>query len=291
MSTPKQSVLIPIDLADETLDRFKLSYPNLRYLGDSVLLMYVFDKHTLFSSEEERSAEIFKRESQLADIADDIRTKTGLEVKHIMQSGKPSEEILSAAEAYDVSLIAISTHTYKDDSHTHTNPIGSTTNRIIRSSKVPVFSFNGNVKLQKIKKILLPLDLTVETKQKVTNAISMAKKLGASIAIVSIYYSLKYDDIKEQLEEQLKQVKDFINEANVHCTVGLIEEAGGAKMVSHAILNYAEEVNANLIMIMTQQENKIVEFFMGSSAQTMIRFSKIPVVSILPKDLGFVVGV
>jgi len=291
MNTPKQTVLIPIDLADETLPRLKVSYPNLKYLADNVVVMYVFDKRVLFSSEEERSAEIFKRESQLSEIAEDIRAKTGLEVKHVLQSGKPADEILSAAESYNVSMIVISTHTNPDDSHTHRNPIGSTANRIIRSSKIPVFSFNGNVKLQKIRKILLPLDLTVETRQKVTNAIQIAKKLHASIAIVSVFYSLKHDDIKEHLEEQLKQVKEFINEDNIHCTTKLIEESGGAKMVSHAILNYAEKEKANLLMIMTQQENKLVEFFMGSSAQTMIRFSKIPILSILPRELGFVVGV
>lgn len=291
MTTTKQTVLIPIDLADETLPRLKQSYPNLKYIADNVILLYVFDKQILFSSEDERSAVIFERESQLAQIADDIRLKTGLEVKHLMQSGKPSEQILESARNNNVSMIAISTHTNPDDKHTHRNPIGSTANRIIRGAKVPVLSFNGNVKFQKIKKILLPLDLTVETKQKVTNAIQFAKKLHASIAVVSVFYSLRYEDIKNQLEEQLKQVKDFINEENIHCTTKLIEEKGGAKMLPHAILNYAEKENANLIMIMTQQENKLVEFFMGSSAQTMIRFSKIPVLSILPKELGFVVGV
>lgn len=291
MSSPKQTVLIPIDLADETLPRLELSYPNLRFLTDNVILMYVFDKRHYFSSEEERLAEIFKREEQLALIASDIRKKTGLEIKHLIQKGKPADEILSAAINYNVDLIAISTHTNPDDKHTQTNAIGTTANRIIRESKVPVFSFNSNVKFQKIKKILLPLDLTVETKQKVTNAIQVAKRMHASIAVVSVFYSLRYDDIREQLEEQINQVKSFIDEANILCTAELIEEDGGAKMVPHAIMDYAEKVNANLIMIMTQQENKLVEFFMGSSAQTMIRLSKVPILSIRPKELGYIVGV
>lgn len=291
MSSPNQTILLPIDLADETLPRLKLSYPNLRFLADKVILMYVFDRRHFYSSEEERLSEIFKREEQLVLIANDVKKKTGLEVQHIIQKGKPADEILAAAKHYNADLIAISTHTNPDDKHTHNHAIGSTASRVIRESSVPVFSFNSNVKLQKIKKILLPLDLTVETRQKVSNAIQIAKRLHASIAVVSIFYSLRYDDIREQLEEQLKQVKSFIGEANIFCTAELVEEDGGAKMVPFAIMDYAEKVNANLIMIMTQQENKLVEFFMGSSAQTMIRHSKVPIMSILPKELGFVIGV
>lgn len=291
MSTKGQTVLIPIDLADETLPRLKFSYPNLRYLGENIVILYVFDKRHHFRSEKEKSEEIAMRDKQLAEIAQDIRMKTGLEVRQVLQKGKPAEEIMKAAETYNAGLIAISTHTNADDSYTEKNAIGSTANRIIRESKVPVFSFNSNVQLKRIRKILLPLDLTAETKQKVTNAIQMAKRLQASIAVVSVFYSLRYDDIREQLEDQLNQVKSFIEEENITCTAELIEEDGGLKMLPHTILKYAEDNNAELIMIMTQQENKLVEFFMGSSAQTMIRLSKIPIMSIIPKELGFVVGV
>jgi len=52
-----------------------------------------------------------------------------------------------------------------------------------------------------------------------------------------------------------------------------------------------EITSLNLIRIMTQQENKLVEYFMGSSAQTMVRHSKVPIMSVLPRELGFVIGV
>lgn len=290
MSGTNQTVLIPIDLADESLSQLELSYPNLKYLAEKVILLYVFEKHNFPGTEEEKSLKISQYDEQLGEIAKDIRMKTGLETRPVVQTGKPAEEILKAAESYNASLIAISTNTSPDDNDKKRS-IGNTVSRVIRESKIPVFSFNSKVKLHKIKKILLPLDLTAETRQKVTNAIQMAKRLHASIAVVSVFYSLSYEDIRDQLEEQLKQVKNFINEANLFCTTELIEEDGGASMMPHAILKYAEKIDANLIMIMTQQENKLVEFFIGSSALTIVRHSKIPVVSIIPKELGYVVGV
>lgn len=290
MSVPYQTVLISIDLEDKNLTRLDRSYPNLAHLASKVIVLSVLENYT-FGSEEEREVFINDKEKQLSAIATSIQNKTGLDVQSVLNIGKPAKEILKAANSFGVDLIAMGTHTHVDEKYTKKNAIGSTTNHVVRESKVPVFTFNSNVHLNKIDKILLPLDLTVETKQKVTNAIQLAENLNASIAIVSVLDSIKLADVDVELDQQLAQVKEFIEEANIPCTAELIESKSGAKSVAYTILNYSEKVDADLIMIMTQQENKLVEFFMGSSAQTMIRLSEIPVMSIIPKDLGFIIGV
>lgn len=289
MKKKKQTILIAIDLDDTTLSRLEGSFPNLKYLADEVVLLYVFENLSRVS-EKEKKRLIEMKKAQLSKLADDLHEQTGLETKSVLQMGKPADEILKAAESYNANLIAMSTHSRPEDNYTMTKPLGTTTNRVVRESKIPVFTFNSNVKLRPIKNILLPLDLSVETKQKVTNAISMAKRLGATIHVASVWYDTRYDDIKEGLLGQMNSVKAFIEEGGVKCTAELIETDGGNKSLVPTLLNYAEEINADLIMIMTQQENKLMEFFLGSSAQSIIRFSKIPVMSVIPKDLGFVVG-
>jgi len=290
MTIPYQTVLIAIDLEDEILTRLDTAYPNLMYLANNVILLSVIKDQT-FGSEEERTEYLNAKNAQQAAIAVSIQKKTGLSVEPVIKTGKAGQEILKAAESYDVGLIGISTHTHIDDKYTKKNAIGSTSNHVIRESKVPVFTFNSNVHLNKIEKILLPLDFTVETKQKVTNAIQLAKSLNASIAVVSVLSSTKSGSIRAQLSQQLEQVKNFIEEENITCTAQLIESKSGTKAVAQTILNFSDEVKADLIMIMTQQETKLAEFFIGSAAQTMIRLSEIPVMSIIPKDLGFIVRV
>ena len=132
----------------------------------------------------------------------------------------------------------------------------------------------------------MPLDLTVETKQKVTNAIDLALKFKASINVVSVLWSTKFEDIKADLKQQLDQVKSFIEEDGIEVTAELIESEDNTKALANSVLKYADSVDADLIMIMTQQETKLVEYFIGSSAQTIIRMSNVPVMSIIPKELG-----
>jgi nucleotide-binding universal stress UspA family protein len=287
MSISNQSVLVAIDLDDKTLWRLSRSYPNLSYLADKVILLYVFENLDRISSEEERDKIVFDKDNQLSAFAEDIREKTGVEVRPVMQKGRAAEEILKAAESYNVDMIVMSTHSHPEDDHTLKHNIGSITNKVVRESKVPVFTFNSNVQLKKIRKILLPLDLTVETKQKVTNAIDLAVRFDASIHVVSIYWSKHLEDIRDMLKQQLDQVKNFIEEDDIACTAKLVESDGGERGMPRSILGYAESIDADLIMIMTQQETRLVEFFMGSAAQTILRLSRIPVLSIIPKELGY----
>jgi nucleotide-binding universal stress UspA family protein len=287
MINTEQSVLVAIDLDDKTLWRLSRSYPNLTYLADKIILLYVFENLDRISSEEERNKMVFEKDTQLNTFAQDIRDKTGLDVRPVMQKGRAAEEILKAADSYNVDMIAMSTHSHPDENYTLDHNLGNVTNKVVREAKIPVFTFNSNVQLRKISRILLPLDLTVETKQKVTNAITLASRLEASIHVVSVYWSKHLGDIKMMLEQQLEQVRKFIEEDDIECTAELIETDGGNKTLPRAVLAYAEEIDADLIMIMTQQENRLVEFFMGSAAQTILRLATVPVMSIIPKELGY----
>lgn len=287
MSNSNQSVLIAVDLDDKTLWRLSRSYDNLTHLADKVIILYVFENLIRISSEEERNKIVFDKDNQLSAFAQDIREKTGLDIRPVMQKGRAAEEILKAAESYNVDMIAMSTHTQPEDDHTEKHQIGGITNKVVRESKVPVFTFNSNVKLKKINKILLPLDLTVETKQKVTNAIDLAQRFEASIHVVSVYWSKHLEDIRMMLKQQLEQVKSFIEEDGIECSAELIESEAGEKDLPSTILKFADSIEADLIMIMTQQETRLVEFFMGSAAQTIIRLSRVPVLSIIPKEPGY----
>lgn len=275
-----------VDLNDSSLFRLEHSYENFRNLADKVFLLFVFENLMHISSEEEKERFVFEKGAKLKELANNIQTKTGIEVVTVIQKGKAYDEILKAAEHNEVDMIVMSTHTHPEDDHTTKHTLGNTTNRVVREAKVPVLTFNSNVLLRKISKILLPLDLTVETRQKVTNAISIAKQFNASIAIVSVWWPSHVDDIKLSLVQQMAQVKSFIEEDHIECTAEMIETEGGKNSLSESILQYSNDVQADLIMIMTQQEGKLVQFFMGSSAQTILRLASVPVMSIIPKDLG-----
>jgi nucleotide-binding universal stress UspA family protein len=138
---------------------------------------------------------------------------------------------------------------------------------------------------QGCERIVLPLDLTKETRDKVDQAIMFAKLFKAEIYIISILLTGK-EDVVNKLKDQLVIVRQHIERENVQCTAEIIKILKSEESLSNAVIKYAEKINADLIMIMTQQENEIKQLFIGSKAKEIIKNSEIPVLSIKPLSLN-----
>jgi fructose/tagatose bisphosphate aldolase len=76
----------------------------------------------------------------------------------------------------------------------------------------------------------------------------------------------------------MNQVVEFITQININCTGEIMK----SNSISDAVLEFAKKVNADLIIIMTQQELEWTEFFIGTESQKIINHSEVPVCSIRP---------
>ena len=127
--------------------------------------------------------------------------------------------------------------------------------------------------------IVLPLDLQKETREKVTTAIQYARFWDAEIRVFSVL--LTNDEfVKGKLIRNLEQVEQFIKDKGVKCQAELVYFSNDS--LSKAVLDYSEKVNADLIMIMTQQESDFTRYFLGSTARSIINESDIPVMGVRP---------
>ncbi|MDD4087619.1 MAG: universal stress protein [Bacteroidales bacterium] len=290
MSEKAISLLIPVDFNEQSLIALEQSYNLARLLQTELVLLYVHEErdflNSLFSGEQKQ--QITKDiNHRLEEIASEVSKKTGLRVMPVVKRGKVHSAILETAEQFNSRFILMGTN----DALTETEKygmIGSNTSKVIRQSKIPVITFNTKTHFDGCRSILLPLDLTKDTRQKVTHAIKMARLFGSTIQVISVLWDADSKSIQQQLKAQLFQAQNFIQEAGIKCKATLLETGSSTQDLVPAILNYSrDQEDIDLIMIMTQQENRLVEFFIGSAAQQIIRESTIPVMSIIPKDLGF----
>jgi nucleotide-binding universal stress UspA family protein len=82
---------------------------------------------------------------------------------------------------------------------------------------------------------------------------------------------------------KMKQVEDFLRERQVEFTVSTVF----CSNIARSTMDYAAEKNADLIIIMNEQEINTTGFFMGPYAQQIVNHSTIPILSIRPTS-GFV---
>jgi nucleotide-binding universal stress UspA family protein len=131
------------------------------------------------------------------------------------------------------------------------------------------------------------MDLTKESRQKVTMGIEIARYFGAGIKVVSAFLTKNERAEVGRLYQQGEQVTNFIASAGIDCTFEIIELKDDEKTSVPSILNFAEKQgDIDLIIILSEQEASLVYYFTGSQSQDFIRLSDIPVLSIQPKDLG-----
>lgn len=90
------------------------------------------------------------------------------------------------------------------------------------------------------------------------------------------------DDLRVvyRLRANLRQVQNYLSGRGVESTIELINF--NRRSLAKAILDYSNLHQADLIMIMTQQENNFTQYLIGSAAQSIIYNSKVPVMSIHP---------
>jgi nucleotide-binding universal stress UspA family protein len=127
--------------------------------------------------------------------------------------------------------------------------------------------------------ILLPIDHSKETRQKVDEAIFVAQLFGSDITVMGCTIS---DDEKIHFHTNkiVDQVINYIEEVGIkthrHFTYG--------ENLSNLILPYADECKADLIIIMTELEINPTGFFYGSYSQQIINNARHPIMSIKPKE-------
>ena len=278
-STPNH-ILVPIDFSEQSLISLGQSYNIARLSRADITLIHVIeeDRIPILGSIIHRKKEYDEiMENAIADklqeLAKETASKTELSVNILIRKGKVYEQIVDAATALNSKFIVMGTN----GSVGIKRFIGSNALRVIKEAPCPVITIKGKHHNEGCKNIVLPIDLSKESREKVNKAVEIAKYFGSTIHVVSVVED--DDEFRvNKLKRQLDQVEVFIKERNVNCTTKFIVGNGIAEVVN----SYAKEIDADLTMIMTQQEMNWTDLFIGSQAQEVINNSEIPVLSIRP---------
>jgi nucleotide-binding universal stress UspA family protein len=285
-------ILVPVDFEPQSLIALEQSYKLARLLPAEIVLLYVYDPaagiRSLFGPSYDEDI-LKKLDERLTRLSTKVQAETGLQVSTILGKGQVYSKILETAGKIQSQFIIMGTHSQPELPGNAVGVLGANSSRVLRSTKCPVISINARHHYDGCRNILLPLDLTTESRQKVTWGIKIARIYGAGIKVVSGIWSKNDPTVRSRLRFLAGQVKQVIEKEGIRCTAEIIEDVENEKALIPTVLNYAEKQDdIDLIMIMTQQEAGVIEFFIGSRAQEFVRLSSIPVMSIAPKELGFV---
>lgn len=273
-------ILVPVDYSPQSLIALEQAANLAKVFNAEITILKIAETGgmTGFFSSKHMDEFTSALEVQLKDFVADQVKKLGVAMNAILKRGKVYDEIVETAEEIKATFIVMGTSGSESGMKRF---IGSNALRVVRSSKIPVISIKGQHHRKGCQNIILPLDLTKETKEKVNKAIEFAKRFGSTIRVVSVLFTSD-EFIVNRLTRQLDQVKKFIEKSAVECSAEIIKSTKGSESLAEVIIDYANKAKGDLVIIMTQQETDYTEYFIGSSAQEIINHSDIPVLSIIP---------
>jgi len=282
MNSTTYSILVPIGFSEQSMIALEQAERLAILTNGEITLLSIIETSgllsRLFGEEEGRYTDLkLELQGRLDKLATVVSGRSGLKVNAMAAKGKVSQKIVEVAELINANLVVMGTNGVP--SEFAKKVIGSNVFRVVSTSPCPVITIKGKDHFEGCRTIVLPLDLEKETKEKVSHVRTLARLWDATVKVVSVFEGNDMDALAK-LNANLNQVESFLIDGGVKTTIELVKIDG--RSLSKAILDYSNEHEADLIMIMTQQENDFTSHFVGSAAQSIIYNSKVPVMSIRP---------
>jgi nucleotide-binding universal stress UspA family protein len=267
--------IVPVDFSVDSLKGLDWAILFSQKQPVNIQLVYVLSNSTNFqpsvADQEHKYAQ-----AEFEKLLKDYQPKlgSGSKMRYIIKKGKIYREVVNQVQSYKNGVVCASTHGASGFEELF---IGSNALKIIAATEQPVFTIRKPIPNQ-IKKIVVPIKLERNTRQKAPIVAELAEVFGAEIHVVAITTSKNKRDML-RLESYAKQVEGYFTAKGLTCIAkSLIGES-----LPVLACNYAEAVNADLITIMSDSVDKW-NVFLGSFAQQMVSKSTIPLLNITPKE-------
>ncbi len=268
-----KTILVPIDFSADSINALEHAIIIANKVEASIRLI-----HVVKSKNFEAPFVINEFTSTLSNSIDDFmkrildkyekKVKGGMDFK--IREGKIFREICNQAKYDDAYLIVMGTHGV---SGYEEKVIGSNAYRVVVNAPCPIITIRQKFGPVTPKKIVLPIDMSKDTRKKIPFVTEYAMMFGAEVHILGVS-DVNSADIKKKLSLYSNQIEEYLTEKNIKVKKEIIMN----KDITESIIQYAEKNDANLIAIMTEQVSRIA-FWLGPAAQEIVNHSPVPVMS------------
>lgn len=276
-----EKILIPVDFSETSLIAIEHGAFTAQLFKAELVLLHVVEKHwekfSIVAPEmrvEAPSEFVNAIEKRLEETAASIRSKYGVKSTCITTNGNIFSEIVSVSKEHNIDLVVMGTH---GTSGVVEFFVGSNTYKVVTESICPVISVRAHANKVGFKNIVLPIDDSIHSRQKLNHAVVLAKNFAARIHILGLADTKDEGELKK-FEMKLDQIEEYLKKCDLPYSRKTVNGGNQAK-VSY---DFAKSVNADLIVIMTDQDENLTGRLLGTFAQQVVNHSKIPVMSIQP---------
>ncbi len=265
MNKTVYKVLVPTDFSKVAECAMEHAAKVANIFSGEIHLLHVVSKQ----SEVENALE------KLDKIAEEASAKYKISFNTIVRIGNIFEDIGDVAAEIKARLIIMGTHGVKGIQHL----VGSYALKVITHSKVPFIVVQERGARDGYKNIVLPVDNSQETKQKLSLTANMAKHFGAK---VHIFAPKETDEFRiTKLNRDLTFAKNYLEEKEIPFDIQIAEDKKG---FVKQLIHYSARIDADLLAaVNTHDSVALPDFLVGGEEQDLIaNDAEIPVMIMNP---------
>lgn len=222
-----------------------------------------------------KQSEVDAAKGKLADELERVQKLTEKAVRTIVRIGNIFEDIGDVASEIEASMIIMGTHGMKGMQFL----TGSYALRVITHSAVPFIVVQEKPVKVGYNDIVVPLDLSKDTKQKLSLVADMGKYFNSKVHLITPNESDEY--LRNQLDRNLGYAAKYFKEREIEFTATIA--SGSPSAFAKELVRFAVSQDADLISIMNHQESSLLGMLGNSFEQHLItNDAQIPVMVVNP---------
>ncbi|MCX6253402.1 MAG: universal stress protein [Bacteroidia bacterium] len=268
MEEQKKLIVVPWDFTLVAEHALAHAARISHMVGNDICLLHIVDHKINPKDEAEKKA-------RLQQLTEENSKKYNVAISYHISKGSIFKAIAEFANDKEASLVVMGTHGMKGMQKL----TGSWALKVIVKSKIPFIVIQDPpADQERYHNIVFPVDFRGENKEKIKMAIFMGKFFESKIHMLVAVNTDK--NLIKKTKINLNFAIRFLIQNNIDYEIHDIPRGNLAEQT----LDFAQKINADLILIVTTKNITFADFVIGASEQYIIaNSSKIPVCCVNPK--------
>ena len=259
-------IVIPTDFTVVAQHAIESAIPIAKLSNTGIVLVHIVKKSTdIPAATEKMDAEV---EAAIQ--------KHGVPVQGTIREGTIFTTIGEVVSELDASLVIMGTHGIRGMQKL----TGSWALKVIVTSKVPFIVVQRAPRKTTIDRIVFPIDYKRENREKIGWAYYVARMFNAKVFVIRTE-PYKDKKLEHGVKANLVFTEKFLRSRNITYE---ITSAKGNKAFSKEALQYATDIDADLILITTTKGISKIDFVLGTNEEDMlVNEANIPIMCVNPR--------
>lgn len=271
-----KKILVPTDFSDHAEYALKVAAQIARKNNGEIFLFHMLELPSQESDAINEGSDIpeimffmQKARERFADLVASPYLE-GIKITEAIQFEKAFDGIINNSKKHEIDLIVMGSH---GASGFHEMFIGSNTEKVVRTSDVPVLVIKKEQAAFNPEKFVFASDFSDEIKKPFAKVVEFANSFNTQLHLVYINTPNNF----KSTHAAEKIIHDFVSQFTL--VNGHTSHVYNDVNIEKGVLHFANSVNADLVGMCTHGRQGLAHFFNGSVSEDLVNHAVRPVVT------------